>query len=129
MYAPADSVPSSQPALMRFLVRSWEYRRPRLWVGVRERTAARHPDVPVRTRATHHPHDRAHRRPSPAVLHHRDHVGINDKVSVWTAIATLLVGGWELSLGLWMVGKGFKPSPIIAAANTTDTEQTLVPVG
>ena len=35
MYAPADNVPSSQPVLMRFLVRSWDYRRPRLWVGVR----------------------------------------------------------------------------------------------
>ena len=35
MRAPADSVSSSQPFLMRFLVRSWEYRRPRLWVGVR----------------------------------------------------------------------------------------------
>jgi len=35
MRAPADNVSSSQPVLMRFLVRSWEYRRPRLWVGVR----------------------------------------------------------------------------------------------
>jgi signal transduction histidine kinase len=35
MHAPADNVPSSQSVLMRFLVRSWEYRRPRLWVGVR----------------------------------------------------------------------------------------------
>ena len=35
MHAPADNAPSSQPVLMRFLVRSWEYRRPRLWVGVR----------------------------------------------------------------------------------------------
>ena len=35
MYAPADHVPSWQLVLMRFLVRSWEYRRPRLWVGVR----------------------------------------------------------------------------------------------
>jgi signal transduction histidine kinase len=35
MHAPADNVPSSPPVLMRFLVRSWEYRRPRLWVGVR----------------------------------------------------------------------------------------------
>lgn len=34
MHAPAENV-SSQPVLMRFLVRSWEYRRPRLWVGVR----------------------------------------------------------------------------------------------
>jgi signal transduction histidine kinase len=35
MYAPAGNVPSSRSVLMRFLVRSWEYRRPRLWVGVR----------------------------------------------------------------------------------------------
>ena len=35
MYAPGDRVPSSRSVLMRFLVRSWEYRRPRLWVGVR----------------------------------------------------------------------------------------------
>jgi hypothetical protein len=35
MHTRADNVPSSQPVLMRFLVRSWEYRRPRLWVGVR----------------------------------------------------------------------------------------------
>jgi hypothetical protein len=35
MYAPTDNVPFPQPVLMRFLVRSREYRRPRLWVGVR----------------------------------------------------------------------------------------------
>ncbi len=35
MRASADNVPPSSPVLMRFLVRSWEYRRPRLWVGVR----------------------------------------------------------------------------------------------
>jgi signal transduction histidine kinase len=35
MQGPVDNVASSRPALMRFLVRSWEYRRPRLWVGVR----------------------------------------------------------------------------------------------
>ncbi len=35
MHAPAETVRPSQPVLMRFLVRSWEYRRPRLWVGVR----------------------------------------------------------------------------------------------
>ncbi len=31
MYAPADNVPSSRSVLMRFLVRSWEYRHPRAW--------------------------------------------------------------------------------------------------
>jgi len=35
MYAPGDTVTPSRSVLMRFLVRSWEYRRPRLWVGVR----------------------------------------------------------------------------------------------
>jgi hypothetical protein len=35
MHAPVDSVPPSPPVLMRFLVRSSEYRRPRLWVRVR----------------------------------------------------------------------------------------------
>jgi signal transduction histidine kinase len=35
MYAPAEKVTPSRSVLMRFLVRSWEYRRPRLWVGVR----------------------------------------------------------------------------------------------
>jgi len=35
MYAPGDNVTPPQPLIMRLLVRSWEYRRPRLWVGVR----------------------------------------------------------------------------------------------
>ncbi len=35
-------------------------------------------------------------------------------VSAFAAIATLPVAAWELSLGLWLVIKGFKPSPITA---------------
>ncbi len=35
MHAPANSIPATRSAPVRFLVRSWEYRRPRLWVGVR----------------------------------------------------------------------------------------------
>jgi hypothetical protein len=35
MYAPTDNVTPPQPVLMRLLVRSWEYRRPHLWVRVR----------------------------------------------------------------------------------------------
>jgi hypothetical protein len=35
MHATASNVPAPQPVLMRFLVRSWEYRRPRLWGRVR----------------------------------------------------------------------------------------------
>jgi hypothetical protein len=35
MQASTDTVPRPRPVLMRLLVRSWEYRRPRLWVRVR----------------------------------------------------------------------------------------------
>ena len=35
MRAPTDRRNPSHPILMRFLVRSWEYRNPRVWVGVR----------------------------------------------------------------------------------------------
>jgi hypothetical protein len=35
MHAPNDNIPPSRSVLMRFLVRSREYRRPRLWVRVR----------------------------------------------------------------------------------------------
>jgi hypothetical protein len=35
MHATADNISPSQPVLMRFLVRSREYRRPRFWVRVR----------------------------------------------------------------------------------------------
>jgi hypothetical protein len=35
MYAPNDNIPRTRSVLMRFLVRSWEYRNPRLWAGVR----------------------------------------------------------------------------------------------
>ena len=35
MRATTDDAPPPQPALMRFLVRSWEYRHPRAWAGFR----------------------------------------------------------------------------------------------
>jgi hypothetical protein len=35
MYAPTDNAPSWRSVLMRFLVRSWEYRHPHMWVRVR----------------------------------------------------------------------------------------------
>jgi len=41
-------------------------------------------------------------------------VGINEQVSVWSGIATAPIFVWELSLGLWLVFKGFKSSPVLA---------------
>ena len=40
--------------------------------------------------------------------------GIIEPTSPWTAIATLPVALWELSLGLWLTFKGFRPSSITA---------------
>ena len=40
--------------------------------------------------------------------------GINDQTSVFSVIMTLPVAAWELSLGVWLVVKGFKRAPILA---------------
>jgi hypothetical protein len=40
--------------------------------------------------------------------------GLYDQVSVWSGIATIPIFCWELSLGVWLVVKGFRPSPITA---------------
>lgn len=37
-----------------------------------------------------------------------------EQISAWTALATLPVAAWELSLGGWLVTKGFRPSPVTA---------------
>ena len=43
-------------------------------------------------------------------------VGINEQYSVWSAVALVPIFLWELTLGLWLVFKGFKPSaPIMVA--------------
>jgi hypothetical protein len=38
--------------------------------------------------------------------------GINDLGSTWSAIAVAPIFVWELSLGVYLVAKGFKPSPV-----------------
>ncbi len=42
-------------------------------------------------------------------------LGLWGPVSVLTAIAVLPIAGWELSLGVYLIVKGFKPSPLTAA--------------
>jgi hypothetical protein len=39
--------------------------------------------------------------------------GLYDQVSVWSGIATVPEFLWEASLGIWLIVKGFRPSPII----------------
>jgi hypothetical protein len=36
--------------------------------------------------------------------------GINEQLSLWSGLATAPIFIWELSIGIWMVVKGFKPS-------------------
>lgn len=43
--------------------------------------------------------------------------GINDTQTLWTGLATMPIFFWELSVGLWMTFKGFRPdAPILAGA-------------
>jgi len=42
-------------------------------------------------------------------------IGINEQYSAWSAIAVLPIFLWELLLGLWLVSKGFRSTPITAA--------------
>ena len=39
-------------------------------------------------------------------------------------LAALPVAAWELSLGVWLVIKGFKPCPITTGSTATDTAPT-----
>jgi Domain of unknown function (DUF4386) len=54
----------------------------------------------------------------------------NDPVTVLAAVATVPIFVWELSLGVWLVVKGFKPSPItagIVAGATTHADLDVAP--
>src|SRR6266536_2125724 len=51
-----------------------------------------------------------------------------ERLSVWSGIATLPVAAWELSVGVWMVVKGFKPSPITSTTVPAVARQPSLPV-
>ena len=46
--------------------------------------------------------------------------GHNEQTSAITMLATIPVGAWELSVGTWMLVKGFKPAPVIAGLTKVD---------
>jgi len=46
--------------------------------------------------------------------------GINDAMSVWTGIATIPIFIWELSIGLYMTFKGFRPNAQLLAEPPRD---------
>lgn len=51
-------------------------------------------------------------------------LGINEQYSAWSAIAVAPIFLWELTLGLWLVFKGFKPSPVLGPDGQ---EQAIAP--
>ncbi len=44
--------------------------------------------------------------------------------STWALLGALPVAVWELSLGVWLVVKGFRPSPITTGMTSTDGAPT-----
>jgi len=50
--------------------------------------------------------------------------GLIPQISAGMLIGTVPVALWELSLGLWLTFKGFKPSPITTGMTTTATPST-----
>lgn len=54
--------------------------------------------------------------------------GAYEQVSAMSVIATLPIFFWELSLGVWLVVKGFKPSPITATGVPPAPVHAAVPV-
>jgi Domain of unknown function (DUF4386) len=47
--------------------------------------------------------------------------GAYSQLSIWSAIATIPIFLWELSLGVWLVVKGFTPSPITTGTRSAAT--------
>ena len=43
------------------------------------------------------------------------------QISAVAALAALPIAAWEFSLGVWLVVKGFKPSPITAEMTAAST--------
>jgi Domain of unknown function (DUF4386) len=44
-------------------------------------------------------------------------LGLNEQGSVWSAIVVVPIFLWELSLGVWLTVKGFRPSPLTAGTS------------
>ena len=50
-------------------------------------------------------------------------LGVNEMVSVWSGLGAAPIFVWELSLGLWMVARGFNTSAPMTAAMTAGASQ------
>ena len=52
--------------------------------------------------------------------------GFYEQLSVWGGIMVVPEFIWELSLGIWLIVKGFKPSPIASQPAQQATNELLV---
>jgi hypothetical protein len=50
--------------------------------------------------------------------------GLKDQLSTLSGLAVLPIALWEFSLGVYLVVKGFKPSPVTAGMTTNSTPHT-----
>ena len=53
--------------------------------------------------------------------------GVNDPMSIWTGIATIPIFIWELSIGLYMTFKGFRPTAELLAEPPRDPYPAVQP--
>ena len=47
-------------------------------------------------------------------------LGVNDATTVWSLVGVAPIFFWELSLGIWLTVKGFRPSPITAGITSDE---------
>jgi hypothetical protein len=52
-------------------------------------------------------------------------LGFNEQVSVWSGIAVVPISLFELSLGLWLTFKGFRPAAVAALASDSSGADEL----
>jgi hypothetical protein len=54
-------------------------------------------------------------------------LGVDDTPALWSVVAVAPIFFWELSLGVWLTVKGFKPSPITANDGTAASPRVALP--
>ena len=54
-------------------------------------------------------------------------LGVNEQASVISGIAVIPIFAWELSLGLWLTFKGFRPAAVAELAGASSARQPAAP--
>ena len=48
--------------------------------------------------------------------------GISEQILAWATIGVIPIFAWELTLAIWLIAKGFKPSATASASASTGTK-------